>query len=75
MVTGHIGEDVGAVATRSPPHLVDKEDRRGSVLYMTEDMIRRYSSPLAPKLLQSLRIDGSRRGERIRQVPLPSEWD
>jgi hypothetical protein len=72
MVTGHIDEDVvtdvGAVPARTPPHLEDKDERRVSVLYMTEEMIRRYCSPLAPKILQSLKIDGSRRAERIRQV-------
>ena len=74
MVTGTHDESVmdvhgeTALAARTPQHHGEKEERRGAVLSMTEDMMRRYSSPLAPSKMSSLKIDGSRRAERIRQV-------
>jgi len=38
------------------------------VLYITEDMLRRYSDPLPPMRMRSLKIDGSRRDDKIRCV-------
>jgi hypothetical protein len=38
------------------------------VLYVTEDMLRRYSDPLPPMRMRSLKIDGSRRDDKIRFV-------
>ena len=43
---------------------------RSPVLYLTEELLRRYSEPASAKDMTCLRIDGGTRSDRIR-YPLP----